>query len=95
MSIKVILYRRVPVAKRNEVTPLLLELRGLALAQPGYISGETLMNSEDSEEVLVISSWTDEASWNRWLENERRREVQRQIDALLGRETMYQVYYNA
>lgn len=95
MSIKVILYRRVPVEKRNELTPLLLELRSLALVQPGYVSGETLMNSDDPEEVLVISSWTDEPSWNRWLENARREEVQRRIDELLGHETMYQVYYNA
>lgn len=95
MAIKVILYRRVPVSKRNDLTPLLLELRSLAVAQPGYISGETLMNSEDPEEVLVISTWSDEASWNRWLENENRHDVQRRIDEMLGRETMYQVYYNA
>ncbi len=95
MSVKVILYRRVPVAKRSELTPLLLELRALAMVQPGYVSGETLMNSDDPEEVLVISSWTDESSWHRWLENEKRQNVQRRVDALLGRETMYQVYYNA
>ena len=95
MPIKIILYRRVPVAKRNELTPLLLELRSLAMAQPGYISGETLMNSEDPEEVLVISTWSNEDSWNSWLENSERERVQREIDDLLGRETMYQVYYNA
>ncbi len=95
MAVKVILYRRVPIAKRNELTPLLLELRSLAMVQPGYISGETLMNTDDPEEVLVISTWSDEPSWNRWLENEKRQNVQRRIDALLGRETMYQVYYNA
>ena len=95
MAIKVILYRRVPVEKVEDLKPLLNELRALALAQPGYISGETLMNSEDPEEYLVLSSWTSEKHWNEWFQNEKRAEVQRQIDQLLGRETFYQVYYNA
>jgi heme-degrading monooxygenase HmoA len=95
MAIKVILYRRVPVEKVTELKPLLHELRALALAQPGYISGETLMNSEDPEEYLVLSSWVSEKYWNEWFHNKKRAEVQRQIDELLGRTTLYQVYYNA
>lgn len=95
MAIKVILYRRVPVDKAAKLKPLLHELRALALAQPGYISGETLMNSEDPEEYLVLSAWSSEKDWNEWFQNEKRAEVQQQIDELLGRETFYQVYYNA
>ena len=95
MVVKVILLRRVPVEKANELKPLLMELRALALAQPGYISGETLMNADDPEEYLVISTWTDLAHWNTWLGNGERMMVQRQIDGLLGRETLYQVYYSA
>ena len=95
MAIKVILYRRVPAEKANELKPLLLEMRSLALAQPGYISGETLMNADDPEEYIVISSWTNESNWEDWLKNESRQAVQDRIDQLLGRRTMYQVYYNA
>ena len=95
MAIKVILYRRVPAEKANELKPLLLEMRSLALAQPGYISGETLMNADDPEEYIVISSWTTEAFWDDWLKNEARGTLQDRIDSLLGRRTMYQVYYNA
>lgn len=95
MSIKVILFRRVPVEKVNDLKPLLLEMRSLAMAQRGYISGETLMNEDDPEEYLVISSWTTKSRWNEWFENPQRRQLQQKIDALLGRKTMYQVYYNA
>lgn len=95
MAIKVILYRRVPAEKANELKPLLLEMRSLALAQPGYISGETLMNADDPEEYIVISTWTNETNWNDWLKNESRLGIQDRIDQLLGRRTMYQVYYNA
>ncbi|MFW5972750.1 MAG: antibiotic biosynthesis monooxygenase family protein [Bacteroidota bacterium] len=95
MAIKVILYRRVPVDKSADLKPLLLKLRALALKQPGYVSGETLMNSEDPEEYLVLSSWASRAYWNDWYNNRERADVQQQIDELLGRETLYQVYYNA
>ncbi len=95
MAVKVILLRRVPVEKANELKPLLLELRSLAMAQPGYISGETLMNGDNPEEHLVISSWTSAADWRQWFENEARKVVQAKIDELLGQPTLYQVYYNA
>lgn len=94
MVIKVILLRRVPQEHADELKPLLHEMRALALAQPGYVSGETLMNADDSEEYLVISTWASMEHWNDWLRNTERRMVQQQIDGLLGRETLYQVYYN-
>ncbi len=95
MAVKVILVRRVPVEKSNELKPLLVKLRSLALAQPGYISGETLMNGDDPEEYLVISTWTSVQHWNAWFNNDERRHLQNQVDELLGRPTLYQVYYNA
>lgn len=95
MAVRVILYRRVPQEKSSELAPLLLELRSLAVIQPGYISGETLMNRDDPEEVLVISTWANEESWERWVANEKRQALQKKVDGLLGRETLYQVYYNA
>ncbi len=95
MVVKIIMLRRVPVDKANELKPMLMELRALALAQPGYVSGETLMNADDPEEYLVISTWTSIDDWEEWLRNPERQMVQRQIDGLLGRETLYQVYYNA
>ncbi len=95
MAIKVILLRRVPTEKAHALKPLLVQLRSLALAQPGYISGETLMNSEDPEEYLVISSWVNIAHWNAWFNNEDRKRVQQQVDDLLDKSTLYQIYYNA
>ena len=95
MSIKVILFRRVPAEKVNDLKPLLLEMRSRAMAQRGYISGETLMNQDDPEEYLVISSWTTKSRWKEWAENKDRVALQNRIDGLLGRKTMYQLYYNA
>jgi heme oxygenase (mycobilin-producing) len=95
MAIKVILYRRVPADRAAQLRPLLVRLRALAQAQRGYVSGETLMNSEDPEEYLVISTWETEDDWNAWFNDEKRAGLQREVDALLGHETLYQLYYLA
>lgn len=92
MAIKVVILRRVPGDKKDELRPLVLKLRSMAMAQPGYVSGETLVNMDDPEQNLVLSSWESPESWDAWLHNEARNEVQCQIDDLLGQETMYQVY---
>jgi heme-degrading monooxygenase HmoA len=94
MSVKVVILRRVPIEKERELRPLLIKIRSLALAQPGYISGETLMNAEDPTEYLVLSSWKSLKHWNDWVGNSERASVQGEIDNLLGERTMYQVYYS-
>ena len=94
MSVKIILFRRVPAEKFNDLQSLLMELRLVAECHEGYLSGESLMNKDDPEEFLVISTWTDEGQWNEWFQNPDRIEIQEKIDGLLGRKTLYQIYYN-
>ncbi len=94
MAVKIIILRTVETGKEKELSPLLLKLRSLAMAQPGYISGETLMNADDPEQYLVISSWSNMDYWNKWVESEERLNLQGEIDEVLGEKTYYQVYYN-
>jgi heme-degrading monooxygenase HmoA len=78
-----------------KLSELLIELRNIANQQAGYISGETLRNMDDPNEYLVISTWKSRESWERWLANQKRIEVESQVDALLGSSTTYKVYsYN-
>jgi heme-degrading monooxygenase HmoA len=41
----------------EKVTALLLEARNEAMKHRGYITGETLVNSEDPTDMMVISTW--------------------------------------
>ncbi len=95
MAVKIVLLRKVPLGKEEALTPLLIQLRQLCMERPGYVSGETLMNMDDPEEYLVLSTWASISNWNKWLASEERIAIQEQIDELLGIETQYQVYYNA
>jgi len=94
MSVRIIIVRHVPQEKQNELRPLLLQMRALANAQPGYISGETLINYDDPSENLVISTWKTLSDWNKWLADPQRRKLQSRVDEITGSETLYSVYYN-
>jgi heme-degrading monooxygenase HmoA len=94
MTVKVMIRRRVPVGKAKDAGNLFTQLRMLANSQEGYISGETLRNFEDSEEVLVISTWQTPEAWTKWFTSHQRRELQAQVDELLGNRTTYAVYHH-
>jgi len=92
MAVKVILKRKVAKDKEAVLSPLLVQMRALAMSQPGYISGETLRNTEDPEEVLVIGTWQSAENWKAWFRSSARAEIQEKIDALLETKTEYGVY---
>ena len=92
MAVKIIIKRTVAKEKEAELLPLLVQLRALATAQPGYISGETLRNIDNPEECLVISTWQSLEDWEKWADSKQRAEIQDKIDALLGEKTQYARY---
>jgi heme-degrading monooxygenase HmoA len=93
MAVKIVIRRNVPKEKEPELLPMLIQLRALAVSQPGYISGETLRNVDNPEEHLVISTWQGTDSWKSWLSSKQREEIQKRIDSVLGMETQYAIYY--
>jgi heme-degrading monooxygenase HmoA len=92
MAVKIIINRKVSKEKEKELRPLLIQLRTLATAQPGYISGETLRNIDRLDEYLVISMWQSVENWKAWLSSKERSEIQEKIDTLLGTKTEYNLY---
>ncbi len=92
MAVKIIINRKVSKEKEKNLQPLLIQLRALATAQPGYISGETLRNVDRPEEYLVISTWQSLDNWKTWASSKERSEIQEKIDALLGTKTEYNLY---
>ena len=92
MAVKIIIKREVRKEKEKELLPLLTELRSKAIAQSGYISGETLNNIDNPEEYLVISTWRSVESWKAWESSMQREKIHRKIDAILGQKSEYGIY---
>ena len=71
--------------------PHIIELRALAVRQPGYISGETFFHLERPEECLVISRWISLEHWQQWIMDPRRNELHENIKTHLETKTEYNV----
>ena len=72
--------------------PHIIEIRSLAVRQPGYISGETFFHLDRPEECLVISRWTSLENWHQWTKEPHRMELHENISKHLGAETECNVY---
>jgi heme-degrading monooxygenase HmoA len=83
MGIKVLTARKFRKGTAEEASELLARLRAAGTVRPGYISGHTLTSLKDPHTLLVISSWTDNKSWQAWLSSEKRKEISAKIAALL------------
>lgn len=94
MSVHVMIKRKWQIDKPQLILPLLNKLHNGATKQPGYISGETLRNVEDPEDFLVISKWETADDWKRWFNSKERRDMQSQVDILIGEKTFYKIYEN-
>ena len=89
---KVLIKRTVPSGKEKALLDLVTQLRVGASGQDGYISGETLRNTEKPNEYIVISIWDCEENWKKWLACDERIDLQSRIDALLGSPTICETY---
>ena len=72
--------------------PHIIELRALAVRQPGYISGESFFNIEQQEECLVVSRWTTLEHWQQWMRDPRRIELDKNMEKHFGAKTEYSIY---
>ena len=94
MAVQVLIRRRLVEGKEKELAPLIVKLRSLARAQPGYISSETLRCIEPAgeSEYLVRSTWQSLEDWKKWLQSEERMAIQKKIDITSSEKTEYRVY---
>jgi len=60
------------------------ELRNEAMKQPGYLTGETLVNTEDNCNVLVISTWRSVKDWSIWDKSKLRTNLTQVVHPLLS-----------
>ena len=93
MAIGVLIKR---ITKHGEdakvLLPHIIELRALAVRQPGYISGETFLSLDRPEECLVIGRWTSLEHWQQWKRDQRRIELDGNMEKHLVTQTEYSIY---
>jgi quinol monooxygenase YgiN len=88
--IKVIIERQ--IKEGENLSPLLRELRAAAMHQPGYITGETLISTEDKSIIITISIWHSLEDWKAWAASETRARLYQQIEPLLVEKPKVRTY---
>ena len=92
MSVMVIIKRVFRMDHSKKLIPLLQELREKSKNQPGFISRTTYSKINDPGEYLVINEWETTDDWSRWMNSKDARELQWQIDSIIGEKTTFEVY---
>lgn len=88
--IRVLIERK--LKNREHISKLIRQIRIAAMAQPGYISGETLVNTEDNGTIAVISTWANVESWKKWEVSEQRVAMDREIKPLLEQPQIIRIF---
>jgi heme-degrading monooxygenase HmoA len=71
---------------------LLRDIRVQAMKQPSYVSGETLVNTEDRSSIVVISTWQSLKEWRNWRASETRAKLEKETEAFLLKEPNMRTY---
>ncbi len=92
MVVKVFIKRQVREGSAMEAFDLLKKLRSNAMNSQGYISGETLVSTNDQSEIMVVSIWHSIQDWTRWKESAERKTIDAQLEELQVKPTVYEPF---
>lgn len=92
MLTKILIKRRFQEGKTQEIVALLNDMRSKAMSQPGYVSGLTLVNPEDHNDFLVISTWQSLEHWRKWKQSEVRKSLDAMLEFYQETSTVYEEY---
>lgn len=57
-----------------------------AVGAPGFISGETLVDTKDPNHRLTLANWRSEADWDRWYQSEERKAQLAEVKPMMDQE---------
>jgi len=92
MSVMVIIKRVFRMDHSKKLVPLLKELRNKSEKQPGFISRTTYSKLNDPGEYIVINEWQTANDWINWMNQDEARDLQWQIDSMIGEKTTFEMY---
>jgi heme-degrading monooxygenase HmoA len=92
MFVKVFIQRPIKEGKDREAFTLLKKLRSNAMNHQGYVTGETLVSTEDPQEMVVVSTWHSLEDWERWKESEDRKAIDALLLEIQAEPTSYRTY---
>lgn len=90
--VRIVIERHLREGEREDLMPLLRELRAVAMHQSGYVTGETLASTGDPSIISVLSTWRSLEDWEAWEKSEQRIKLYKQIEPLLVEKPKVSIY---
>lgn len=81
--VTVIQERHIKPGKQEDLKMFLRQLRLAVADHAGFISGETLVNAENPNHQIVVSSWRSVEDWKAWVADRNRREIDKKMRQLM------------
>ncbi len=92
MAVNVTMKRTPKTGANGELNSVLQELGQLAMSQPGYISGETLLSALDTNSAIAVSQWTSLQHWQEYEICTERQGLIDRVAELLDEPAVTEVY---
>lgn len=92
MIAKIIIKRHFAKENTAQIVSLLNKIRSIAMVQPGYISGETLVQYDFPENMAVIAVWQSIEAWHAWKNSEERKTYDAMLEIYQTEPTQYEEY---
>ena len=92
MVAKIFIKRKFKKDSGREIVAILNKMRAAAMNQPGYISGETLMDYENPQSAAVIATWQSMQDWLAWKANSERIKIESMLEAFQIGPTEFEEY---
>jgi heme-degrading monooxygenase HmoA len=92
MIAKVLIKRKFLKGKSDQVRSVMNNMRSGAMSQPGYISGETLMDHRDPNNKAVLCTWQSLEEWLNWKEKPERKKFEAMLVVFQVGPTEYEEY---
>lgn len=92
MALKVLMKRVPRTGEWRDLNDALRELRILAMSQPGYLSGETMLSATDQGTTMVISEWTSITHWKGYENSPQRQAILARLEPILAEPTVTEIW---
>jgi heme-degrading monooxygenase HmoA len=92
MIAKIIIKRQFKDGNTPQIVALLNEIRSLALSQAGYQSGETLIQNDAPNNMVIISTWRSLEDWHLWKDSPERNRFETMLEVYQEGPTQYEEY---
>ncbi len=92
MAVKILIKRTFREGSAREIKTLLSRFRSEAMLQPGYISGETMSDSSNPQQVVVVGTWERMQNWKAWKQSDARNTFVQMLEIYQEKPTEYEEF---